>query len=44
MAEARERLAVAADYEARRVDVVEAEAVIQLAARFVSAVEALYPD
>ena len=43
-AEKTQQLRLGADYEARRVDVVEAEAVIQLATRFVSAVEALYPD
>jgi uncharacterized protein (UPF0332 family) len=43
-AEKTHELRLGADYEARRVDAAEAEAVIELATRFVSAIEALYAD
>lgn len=37
-------LRLGADYEARPVEPEEAEAVVDLAARFLQAIEALYPD
>ena len=43
-AERTHELRLGADYEARRVNAAEAEAVIELATRFISAIEELYPD